>query len=377
MLYVVCGLVAGFVLAFLGYLRNISSSRVLKADSKKCHGSNVAIVMATRNEEQVIEHTIRTLLSAAPGSLRVIVVDESADATFSVLKKLSTHFPNLVVLRHEGPPGKPTALNIGLDHVTEDIVLFLDADARFHWTSIEPYVRAFRDPKVAAVFANFVSYNAKRTLAVVLHDVYFSFAKAFIFSGLFSRPTFMNSGFFIRREVLDGVGKFDPETIVDDFDLCLRMGKKGYKARFVHGPKCEIQYAFRLKEMFRQHCRWNTGWIRKLFELMGKGRYEPMLGLGGVGTLVFFPYIALLFGYGLHLPVFLYTVIPVFLSIAYAATLFSYLFYDVRNWREAIFNACLGIFIVYVLLQLTIAVSFIKAFWSRHTWYKVTREQSQ
>ena len=373
---VIYGLAGGLCLAFLGYFKSSLASKVVKGDSNLRGGTSIAVLMATRNEEQVIENTIKTLLRDAPPSVRVIVVDESSDATFSVLENLARQFPNLLVLRHEGRPGKPTALNIGLEHAREDIVLFLDADARFHWSSIRQYLKAFNNSKVNAVFANFSSYNAKRSLAVVLHDVYFSFAKAFVFSGLFSKPIFMNSGFFIRRKVFDTVGRFDPETIVDDFDLYLRMGKKGFKARFVHGPNCEIQYAFRIKEMFRQHCRWDTGWLRKLFELVGEGDYKAALTLGAISALVFFPYIAVVLGYCLHLPVFLYAVIPIYMSMAYAATLFAYLFYDVRNWKDALFNACLGMFVVYLLLQLTILVSAIRAVRNRHIWYKVTREQS-
>lgn len=376
MLYVVCGLVAGFVLAFLGYLRNISSSRVLKADSKKCHGSNVAVVMATRNEESVIENTIRTLLREAPASLRVLVVDESTDATFSILKKLSMEFLNLLVLRNEDVHGKPTALNIALDHVTEDIVLFLDADARVDWSFIEQYLKAFSNSKVNAVFADFASYNKERTLAVMFQDVYFSFAKAFVFSGLFSKPIFMNSGFFVRREVFDIVGKFDPKTIVDDFDLRLRMGEKNFVARFIRGPKCGIQYTFHIKDMLNQHCRWFTGWIRKIFEQIGKGRYSYVLVLGGIVMLVFFPYIVLLLAYVLRFPFFLNTVLPLFLSVAYSASLSAYLFYEVKNWREAFVNAFLGMFVVYVLLQITIVISFIKAFRRRQAWYKVRRERA-
>ncbi|MEA3310883.1 MAG: glycosyltransferase [candidate division WOR-3 bacterium] len=373
---VIFGLAVGFALFFIGYSKNMLASRGLKEGTKECDKRSVVVVMATRNEERVIEKTIRTLFDEAPPSLRTVVVDESSDATYPILDRLATEFPNLVVVRHEGPLGKPSALNIALDRVTEDIVLFLDADARFSWTSIKYYMKAFSNPKVNAVFADFASYNKERTLAVMLQDVYFSFAKAFVFSGLFSKPIFMNSGFFVRREVFDIVGKFDPKTIVDDFDLRLRMGGKNFKARFIRGPKCGIQYAFHIKDMLNQHCRWFTGWIRKIFEQIGKGRYSYVLVLGGIVMLVFFPYIVLLLAYVLRFPFFLNMVLPLFLSVAYSASLSAYLFYEVKNWREAFVNAFLGMFVIYVLLQITIVISFIKAFRRRQAWYKVRRERA-
>jgi len=354
----------------------VLTSRVLKKEPNPQEECSLAVVIATKNEEDVIENTIRTLLSDAPPSLRTIVVDKSDDSTPAILDRLSTEFENLIVLRHEDPPGKPAALNIALEHVTEDIVLFLDADARLSWESTAQYMRAFRHSKIQAVFANFTCYNTRRTLAVILHDVYFSFAKAFVFSGLFSKPVFMTSGFFVRREVLDTVGRFDTNTIVDDFDLYLRMGKAGIQATFLHGPKCEIQYAFRMKEMLKQHCRWDTGWIRHLYEQIRRGRMQYVPVLGAVGLLALFPYIILIVAFALHSPFFVTVVLPMSIAAAYGAALCAYLFYDAHNVKEAVFNILLGMFLVFVLFQLTIVISSIKAFRKRHSWYKATRERA-
>ena len=376
MFNIIYALAGGFLLGCVACCKNMFSSRALKIEPNPQEECSIAAVIATKNEEEVIENTIRTLLSDAPPSLRAIVVDKSDDSTPAILERLSTEFQNLVLLRHEGPPGKPAALNIALEHVTEDVVLFLDADARLSWESITQYMRAFCRPKIQAVFANFSCYNTKRTLAVVLHDVYFSFAKAFVFSGLFSKPVFMTSGFFVRREVLNTVGRFDTNTIVDDFDLYLRMGNAGVQARFLHGPKCKIQYAFRMKEMLKQHCRWDTGWIRHLYEQICRGRIQYVPVLGAVGLLVFFPYLILILTFVLHSPFFLTVVLPVSIAAAYGAALCAYLFYDAHNVKEAIFNILLGMFLVFVLFQLTIVISSIKAFRKRQSWYKATRERA-
>ena len=376
MFNIIYALAGGFLLGCVACWKNVFASRVLKKEPNQQGECSIAVVIATKNEEDVIENTIRTLLGDAPPSLRTIVVDKSEDSTPAILERLSTEFHNLVVMRHEGPPGKPAALNIALEHVAEDVVLFLDADARLSWDSIAQYMRAFRNSKIHAVFANFTCYNTRRTLAVILHDVYFSFAKAFVFSGLFSKPVFMTSGFFVRREVLDTVGRFDTNTIVDDFDLYLRMGKAGIMAKFLHGPKCEIQYAFRMREMLKQHCRWDTGWIRHLYEQIRRGRIQFIPVLGAVGLLVFFPYLILILTFALHSPFFVTVVLPASIAAAYGAALCAYLFYDVHNVREAVFNILLGMFLVFILFQLTIVISSIKAFRKRQSWYKATRERA-
>jgi len=376
LLNIVYALVGGFLLGCVACCKNVVASRALGGEPNPQGECRLAVVIATKNEEKVIENTIRTLLTDAPPSLRTIVVDKSTDQTPAILERLSTEFANLIWLRHEGPPGKPAALNIALEHVTEDVVLFLDADARLGWASVTHYMRAFCRSKIQAVFANFGCYNTKRTLAVVLHDVYFSFAKAFVFSGLFSMPVFMTSGFFVRREVLDIVGRFDTATVVDDFDLYLRMGKAGIRATFLHGPECEIQYAFRMKEMLRQHCRWDAGWIGHLYEQIRRGRIQYVPVLGAVGLLVFFPYLLLILAFALPSPFLVTTVLPVSIAAAYGAALCAYLFYGAHNLKEALFHIVLGMFLVFILLQLTIVISSIKAFRKRQSWYKATRERA-
>jgi len=44
--------------------------------------------------------------------------------------------------------------------------------------------------------------------------------------------------------------------------------------------------------------------------------------------------------------------------------------------KEAIFNILLGMFLVFILFQLTIVISSIKAFRKRQSWYKATRERA-
>lgn len=375
MLTVICGLLIGFAFACFGYLKNRSSLRLLNKSSTGCEPGTVVVVIAARNEEDVIENTIRTLLAKAPRKNRILVIDESTDSTSSILRDLSRQFPNLSVLRNLDAPGKPGALNLALDHVTEEIILFLDADARLDWVSVERYRRAFCNPEIQVVYTDFESYNRQRSLTVVFQDVFFSFAKTFVFSGLFFRPPFMTSGLFARRKIFDIVGKFDPKTLVDDFDLYLRMRSKKLEAKFVLGPKCQIQYAFAVKELFRQMCRWYTGVIRELFKQISHGRYWYIPVLTSIGTMLFFPYLLLALAYVLPSGFLLGMLLPVCLAALYSAALFAYLFHDVRSWREAFINATLGIPVVYVFFQIVISVSFIKAFRKRQTWYKATRER--
>lgn len=372
----VWGLIIGFVFALIGYVKNHFTKRLLDVDHSSDADYSIVAVIAAKNEESVIENTVRNLLDNSPRTFRVIVVDDkSTDSTYEILNKLTKEYPNLTVVRNTGAPGKSEALNVALDLVEEDIVLFLDADARVDWDFVKEYSKLFRSPKINVVFTDFESYNQSRTLAVILQDLYFSFIKAFVYSGLFSPTIFMNSGVFIRRKIFDVVGKFDPQTLVDDFDLALRLWKRKLKVKFVRGKRCKIQYAFRLRDLFKQHCRWYIGGIKKIFEQFSEGYYLGVIALVAIGAFVLFPMLMLVLAYLLKADYLLSTVMPLFWGILYSSSLFSYLFHDGHRPKEILINTIIGVPVMYAFFQIAILVSFVRSFEKKATWYKVKREK--
>ncbi|HIE48414.1 TPA: glycosyltransferase family 2 protein, partial [Candidatus Bipolaricaulota bacterium] len=254
----VVGVVWGAGIALAGHIKNQLTKRRLLAAANKNFPS-LAVVIASRNEEAVIENTIHRVFASAPSGTRVIVVDESTDSTPEILARLSQQYPELLVIRDPEVKGKPAALNRALREVKEEVVLFLDADARVDREYMETCLSLFANPDLPAVFTDFVAYNAHRTVPVVFQDLFFSFSRIFVFSGLFYRPTFMNSGMWVRREVLERVGEFRPGSLVDDFELGIRMAKAGIYARYFVEARLAIQYALTLKDIFLQHSRWYTG----------------------------------------------------------------------------------------------------------------------
>jgi 1,2-diacylglycerol 3-beta-glucosyltransferase len=185
----------------------------------------------------------------------------------------------------------------------------------------------------------------------------------------------MNCGLFIRREVFEVVGKFDPYTLVDDFDLGLRMRKRGLGVRFVPGPKCGIQYALTLRDMFGQHRRWYTGGIREIQEEIRQGRYLYILVLVGAGVAMLFPLIVISLGYVFPSGALRHTVLPVALSTLYSAALSGYLLQTHPGLREAPLGALLGIPAMYLFTLGAMLVSLVSA-QRQGTWYKVKRERA-
>ena len=114
----------------------------------------VAVLIPAYNEEKVIEHTVRSVLDSDYKDLRVIVIDDgSKDATLEVTrdtfrKEIAT---GRVTVLTKPNSGKAEALDYGLEHVTEELFIGIDADTLIAPDAISKLIPHFSDPKVAAI----------------------------------------------------------------------------------------------------------------------------------------------------------------------------------------------------------------------------------
>src|SRR5512135_2396838 len=123
----------------------------------------ISLLIAAYNEAQNIAETFRGIRGQDyPGELEIIVVDDgSSDDTVATLR--SFNLPNLkIVQAHHG--GKANALNEGLNHVTQDIVVCIDADTFLHPQALRRIVARFlTDPADTAAIAGCVLVKNSRS----------------------------------------------------------------------------------------------------------------------------------------------------------------------------------------------------------------------
>ena len=102
----------------------------------------ISLLVAAYNEEENIADTIRGIKNQDyPGPIEIVIVDDgSMDNTVRVLR--SYNMPNLkIVQANHG--GKARALNEGLKHVTQDIVVCIDADTFLHPQALRRIIAPF------------------------------------------------------------------------------------------------------------------------------------------------------------------------------------------------------------------------------------------
>jgi len=87
----------------------------------------ISIVLATFNERELIQTTIRELLKESPEEMEIVVVDDdSPDKTWLVAESLN--LPNVKVIRRIGTRGLASAFNRGIIESRGQYVGWMDAD---------------------------------------------------------------------------------------------------------------------------------------------------------------------------------------------------------------------------------------------------------
>ena len=163
--FVFCISLAVVAYVYIGYLASaVLLAKILNRNvSKQDIEPSVTVVISAFNEEQEIEQTILNKLAQdyQAGRLEVIVVsDGSVDRTDDIVRELVDRSDGrLRFLRQEPRQGKTQALNLAIQNVTTDIVVFADANSIYAPNTIRMLVRNFADPTVGYVTGRMVYTN--------------------------------------------------------------------------------------------------------------------------------------------------------------------------------------------------------------------------
>jgi len=123
-----------------------------RAVHKSAITPKVSVVIACHNEAPNIEARLRNLLACdyPQGELEIILIsDGSTDLTAEVARRFASK--RVRVFAYEQQMGKATALNIGVELASGEVIVFADARQRFEAQAIRELVANFADSTVGAV----------------------------------------------------------------------------------------------------------------------------------------------------------------------------------------------------------------------------------
>jgi cellulose synthase/poly-beta-1,6-N-acetylglucosamine synthase-like glycosyltransferase len=240
---------------------------ILQRRSKPVDGPllSIAFLVPAYNEAEGIEECIQALDAAASnyrGVCRLYVVDNaSTDATHEVANRaLSLCRALKGTVLHCPQKGKAHALNLGLRHITEDLVLRVDADTLVLPTLLQKLIPHFWDPTVGGASGVPLPKNPKSLLGRVRTiEVYYGVV--FLRVGHCAMDAVMvlpGIAAAYRRELLLELGGFGEGFNGEDADLTVRMGRLG--CRIVSDPDAKVMTEVpSLPHLREQRQRWARG----------------------------------------------------------------------------------------------------------------------
>jgi cellulose synthase/poly-beta-1,6-N-acetylglucosamine synthase-like glycosyltransferase/peptidoglycan/xylan/chitin deacetylase (PgdA/CDA1 family) len=230
------------------------------------HRPSVAIVVPAYNEQVGIERCVRSLAASDYADFEVVVVDDgSTDRTARIVAGLELDNVRLV---RQLNAGKAAALNTGVEESDSEIVVMVDGDTLFEAETLERLVRPFADPAVAGVSGNTKVGNRTGLLGLWQHIEYvigFNLDRR-MYDVLQCTPTVPGAVGAFRRDVLAEVGGVPSDTLAEDTDLTLAIGRTGRRVVYAEHARAWTEAPASLGALWRQRYRWSFGTMQAVFK---------------------------------------------------------------------------------------------------------------
>jgi cellulose synthase/poly-beta-1,6-N-acetylglucosamine synthase-like glycosyltransferase len=248
---------------------------------------SVAILVPAYNEEKVIVRTVRAALDVEypAEKLRVIVIDDgSTDRTLEVARQefAAECAAGRVLVLGQSNAGKAAALNLGLQRVTEEIFLGIDADTVIAPQAVARLVPHFRDPEVAAVAG-----NARVGNRVNLWTRWQ--ALEYITSQNFERRALNAMGAVSvvpgaigawRTSAVRAAAGYQVNTVAEDADLTMSLLERGLRVQYEDRAFAYTEAPVSAGELMRQRFRWSFGILQAVWKHRA-AFYQPTRPVAG------------------------------------------------------------------------------------------------
>jgi cellulose synthase/poly-beta-1,6-N-acetylglucosamine synthase-like glycosyltransferase/peptidoglycan/xylan/chitin deacetylase (PgdA/CDA1 family) len=227
------------------------------------------VVVPAYNEEVGIERAVRSLAASDYPDFEVIVVDDgSTDGTARVVEGLELEGVRLV---RQDNAGKAAALNTGIELSNAAVVVMVDGDTLFERETLRRLVAPLVDPNVGAVSGNTKVGNRGGLLGRWQHIEYvvgFNLDRR-MYEVLQCTPTVPGAIGAFRREVLDEVGGVPGDTLAEDTDLTLAVGRAGWRVVYAEEARAWTEAPSTFGTLWRQRYRWSFGTMQAVWKHRG------------------------------------------------------------------------------------------------------------
>ena len=212
--------------------------------------------------------TSLTMLDYPKSKLEILLLcEEEDDETIAAIldADLPPYF-RLLIVPDSQPKTKPKACNYGIQQATGKFVVIYDAEDQPDPDQLKKALLAWErsDDNVACVQSKLDCFNAEQNLLTRLFATEYALWFDLLLPGLGASgapiPLGGTSNHF-DREVLIGLGAWDPFSVTQDADLGLRLHRAGYRAVLLNSTTLEEANS-RLRNWINQRSRWVKGYLQ-------------------------------------------------------------------------------------------------------------------
>jgi cellulose synthase/poly-beta-1,6-N-acetylglucosamine synthase-like glycosyltransferase/peptidoglycan/xylan/chitin deacetylase (PgdA/CDA1 family) len=247
----------------------------------------VSVIVPAYNESRNIEATVRSIL-ANDHPLEVIVVDDgSTDGTAELVESLN--LPRVRVIRQLNA-GKPAALNTGTANARYEVVVMMDGDTVFEPDTVRHLAQPFADPRVGAVAGNVKVANTDTLIGRLQHVEYvvgFGIDRR-VQDTTSSITTIPGAAGAFRKEALREVGGLSDDTLAEDTDLTIALGRAGWKVVFEDRALAWTEAPATAGQLWRQRYRWSYGTMQAIWKHRRAVREPGSFGWLGLAHVLLF-----------------------------------------------------------------------------------------
>jgi cellulose synthase/poly-beta-1,6-N-acetylglucosamine synthase-like glycosyltransferase len=226
------------------------------------------IITAFREEQTVgeaIEAFLVQLLGQAPShrnsipDAEILVVCPDPGTT-ALVDRYAAQYP---CVRHVADPqrGKPTAVNVGLEAASGELVVLSDGDVAIDEGALRPLLAPFEDAQVGAVSGHPVSLNPRDTILGYWSHLLTDSIHRMRVSRNRTDRFLLCSGYLLafRRELIDQV---PPDALAEDAVISHRIAQRGYAIRYAPDARVYVRYPTTYRDWLRQKTRSAGGYAQ-------------------------------------------------------------------------------------------------------------------
>jgi cellulose synthase/poly-beta-1,6-N-acetylglucosamine synthase-like glycosyltransferase len=225
---------------------------------------SIAVLVPARNEAAVVPRLLEALgrLDYPTEKLSfALISDRSTDDTAALFRGWAAQRSDTEVLRTHGPGGKAVALNAGLQSVTADVVVVLDADLQPRADFLRELARAFANDRVGGAAAYIAPANPDQNI-ITRYAALNMWVHQLVTSAGTDRlglnpPTLGAAAY--RRSALESAGGFPVVPIGEDVATSGMLSRRGWRIRFVPAAIAYETLVADLSPYWHQHVRRGRG----------------------------------------------------------------------------------------------------------------------